>query len=114
MCLAIDSRDHALQILIVIIGRFIINETVHFIGDVVIAYIDQNENIFSTDGFINRCFAFAGTKTVACGIYDEIIRNISLKSRVVLGNILDIFTKIDKIVIDTVPKILGRIHNDKL
>ena len=44
-----------------------------------VTYIDQNENILSTDGFVNGCFAFTGTEAVACSIRNEIIRNISLK-----------------------------------
>ena len=79
-----------------------------------VTYIDQNENILSTDGFVNCCFAFTGTEAVACGIRNEIIRNISLKGGIILGNILHIFTEIDKIVIDTVSEIPGRIHNDEL
>ena len=39
-----------------------------------VTYIDQNENILSTDGFVNCCFAFTGTEAVACSIRNEIIR----------------------------------------
>ena len=70
--------------------------------------------ILSTDGFVNCCFTFTGTEAVACSIRNEIIRNISLKGGIILGNILHIFTEIDKIVIDTVSEIPGRIHNDEL
>ena len=61
--LAFAGCDNTFQILIVIIGRHVVRITVHFIGNTVVADINENKYIFTADTFAKASFCFAGTET---------------------------------------------------
>ena len=63
LCLSCCSSDHPLQILVVVIRRFMVGIAVDGIGKTVITYIHNDEQILSVNGFMDASLCFAASKT---------------------------------------------------
>ena len=92
-----------------IVRRFIIDITIHGIGNTVITNIYKNKEIFSTDGLGNDSLAFTGTEAATGGIYNKIIGHISLKSRIVFDNVFDVPSEMNQVIVDALAKLYGRV-----
>ena len=110
---AVHGGNNSFQILIMVVGGLIVGITVHGIGNTVIADINENKKIFSSDGFRNNSFSFSCTKTVAGGIGNIIVGYITFKGRIILCNIFNISSEINKIIIDLLAKSCSGIKYDK-
>ena len=95
-----------------VIGGFMIDISVHSIGNAVVADIHEKKNIFAADGFHKEALAFAGAKAGARCFGKIIVFHITLESRVIFGKIIDRFAKFDEISVNAVCHPDGRFCGD--
>ena len=98
--LAVGGGNDPFQILIVVVGRFIVGITVYFIRDTVVADISQDKKILAPYGFGKKRLAFAGAEPVTGTVQNIVVRKIAFKGRIVFGNVFYAFSKAHKMIVD--------------
>ena len=76
-----------------------VDHTAELIGQAVIGDVDQNEQIITTDGFVDHTLCFAGAEPRALCVDDKCVAGISLECDIIFMLVLTFLTPVDNILI---------------
>ncbi len=100
VCLTVDGRDDSLEILIMIIGRHMIDISVHLIGNTMIADVRQNKDIFTSDRRSEHALCLSAAETGTFRLHEVIFLHISVKSGILLETVVQTLAEINQISVD--------------
>ena len=67
-CFSCSGRDDSLQILIMVVRRHVVFVAAYFIGETVIADINENIQVGAADRIIDMSFSFSGAESRAVAV----------------------------------------------
>jgi len=88
--------------------------TVHFVCNAVIADIYEKEYVLPADRFMERSLSFPGAEAGAGSFGKIIVFYITLKSGIVFGEIIYCLSEFYQIVVDTVCQLCGGLRGNNL
>ena len=88
LCFSTGSSNDTLQILIMVIGRHMVDLTTHFVGQAVVCDIKHDIEIISADGLLDRSFCLSVSETGQRVVNQVAVTLIALECNVIRVKLL--------------------------